>query len=194
MDVQDKHRVTLLNAKCEVVCKAQSMLKKMDYGEEIDNCCSEKLFAAIKLINRLDCYCFNDIITGDVEVLSVFTLTLPNTILFTGVFVSIKINGEQVVSKIITADEELLPSVIESLLIQAGITYTRNGLIFTITSSCNTLKIKAVRISSNSFSNTVVSTSAVNTVAGVCTTNGCYNCISDSDLPKVYAVLNTLLQ
>lgn len=57
MDIQDKHRVTLLNAKCEVVCKVKSIFDRLEYGD-VETCCSRKLFLAIKLINRLECYVF----------------------------------------------------------------------------------------------------------------------------------------
>jgi hypothetical protein len=63
MDIQEKHRVTLLNAKCQVVCMAENLMKKMQHGDNID-CCVKKLFVATRLINRLDCYCFPTNDTG----------------------------------------------------------------------------------------------------------------------------------
>lgn len=60
MDIIENHRVKLLNAKCDVVCQAEYLMKKSQNGDNID-CCVKKLFAAIKLINRLDCYCFAEV-------------------------------------------------------------------------------------------------------------------------------------
>lgn len=57
MEIQTKHRVTLLNAKCVYVCKVDGIYKKMQYGEDVE-CCIKNLWLAANLINRLDCYCF----------------------------------------------------------------------------------------------------------------------------------------
>jgi hypothetical protein len=57
---------------------------------------------------------------------------------------------------------------------------------------CDTKNITA-SITKSEITNTFILT---NTVVGVCevTTPPCYNCIDNSDLPKMYEVLHKLLQ
>ncbi len=190
MNIQDKHRVTLLNAKCEVVCKAQSMLKKMDYGEDIGDCCTETLFAAIKLINRLDCYCFGTV--NEEEVLSKFTIAIPENDTATNTSIAIIANGKQI-AYLYVEESTYKPDVIETLLNQINLTYTINSSggssTFTIVAGCNIKSLVVYTIKNKIIS----SGTATNTILGVCA-NECNNCISDSDLSKAYAVLAALLQ
>lgn len=59
MEIYETHRVTLLNAKCNYVCRAEELMKRSNYGEDV-SCCIKDLWLASKLIDRLDCYCFPD--------------------------------------------------------------------------------------------------------------------------------------
>lgn len=60
MDIQAKHTNIILLAKTSVVSKVELLNKKMNYGDT-DFCCINKLYLAIKLINRLECYCFTPV-------------------------------------------------------------------------------------------------------------------------------------
>lgn len=57
MDIQSKHTDTILRAKIKVVSIVDLMYKKMSYGEDVG--CVNSLYAAILLINRLECYSFD---------------------------------------------------------------------------------------------------------------------------------------
>lgn len=189
MTTQDKHITTLLNAKCNIVCAADTILKKMSYGEDV-GCCIENLWLAIKLINRLECYCFG--VNSDVEVLSEYTLTIPNNDFPLDTAVFIKVDGIQV-SYVFLEDATYKPDVIIDLLDKAGISYTYSvvggSTVFSITASCGVTSIAGYNIT-----NKVVSVlNATNDVVGQCE-NGCNNCITDSQLPKMYEVLNSLFQ
>ena len=107
MDIVENHRIKLLNAKCEVVCQAEYLMKKLQNGDDIE-CCTKKLFAAIKLINRLDCYCFPSFVnmpninsefsTGLTE-LQFYLLTLE----IPGLVIELNVNGNIRCSGSITA-------------------------------------------------------------------------------------------
>lgn len=192
MDIQDKHRVTLLNAKCEVVCKVQSMLKKMDYGEDV-SCCSEKLFAAIKLINRLDCYCFPTIY-ATTTTNGNYTITVPTPLSEVGdtQILYVLFNGTTSLSTGYSVMTYLTSNTVNKLLTSAGLSFTVAftdiTATYTVTTDCSItdLNIKSV---------STTDTFALNLspVCGVAYTT-CYNCIEDSDLPKAYAVLAELLK
>lgn len=57
MDIQSKHTDVILRAKISVVDKVSVMSSKLSYGEDL--CCVDSLYAAILLINRLECYSFD---------------------------------------------------------------------------------------------------------------------------------------
>jgi len=59
MDIQTKHRVELLNAKCRLVNEVYKIALKMNNGEDV-TCCMKGLYLKVRLINRLDCYSFTD--------------------------------------------------------------------------------------------------------------------------------------
>lgn len=59
MDIQTKHRVELLNAKCRIANLVYKIALKSSNGEDV-SCCMKGLYLKVKLINRLDCYSFTD--------------------------------------------------------------------------------------------------------------------------------------
>lgn len=189
MTIQDRHITTLLNAKCKVVCSADTILKKMSYGEDV-GCCIDNLWLASKLINRLECYCFGT--NSEVEILSEYTLTIPNNNFPIDTAVFIKVNGVQV-SYVFLEDASYKPDVIIDLLDKANISYTYavvgGTTVFYITASCGTTSIAGYNIT-----NKVVGVlNATANVNGQCA-NICNNCITDTQLSKMYEVLNSLLK
>ena len=91
MEIQTNHTVRILNAKCEYVLAVDNLVKKLDYGDDIE-CCLNKLFLASKLINRLECYCFEDRTLADTEVLSTFTIDISNDLSDSETY-SLAVNG-----------------------------------------------------------------------------------------------------
>jgi hypothetical protein len=192
MEIQTNHTVRLLNAKCEYVLIVDSLLKKLDYGESIE-CCINKLFVASRLINRLDCYCFENVTLGDIEVLSEFTITL-STLASDITTYSLAINGVYIANYL--SDGSLgIDAVLEELLIQAGLTYSstpgtaRNTTVFTVTANCDS--------TSMTFRKEIIAGYEYEEFAsktpGVCTVGHCNNCIKESDLNELYSTLDQLL-
>lgn len=190
MDIQTNHTVRLLNAKCEYVLAVDNLVKKLDYGDDIE-CCINKLFLASKLINRLECYCFEDRTLADTEVLSTFTIDIPNELYESQVY-SLAVNGYYLAEQP-SVDVEYLDAVFENLLIEANLDYTatdEDGFTrFNVTANCDTTDIffKKTSIYGAEYE------SFAPTVFGVCSTSCCHNCIKDSDLREMYAVLEQLL-
>ena len=58
MEIQEKHRLEILNAKCNYVCAVDILQKKISYGEDV-SCCINKLYLASRIINRLDGLAFS---------------------------------------------------------------------------------------------------------------------------------------
>lgn len=190
MDIQTNHTVRLLNAKCEYVLAVDNLVKKLDYGDDIE-CCINKLFLASKLINRLECYCFEDKTLADTEVLSTFTIDIFNTLSDEEVY-SIAVNGSYLADYL--ADGVIdLSTVFENLLVIANLDYTASDeesyTRFNVTANCDTTDIFFKKTSTAGAEYEIF----VPTVFGVCSTSCCHNCIKDSDLREMYAVLEQLL-
>lgn len=190
MDIQTNHTVRLLNAKCEYVLAVDNLVKKLDYGDDIE-CCINKLFLASKLINRLECYCFEDKTLADTEVLSTFTIDIFNTLSDEEVY-SIAVNGSYLADYL--ADGVIdLSTVFENLLVIANLDYTASDeesyTRFNVTANCDTTDIFFKKTSTAGAEYETF----VPTVFGVCSTSCCHNCIKDSDLREMYAVLEQLL-
>jgi hypothetical protein len=169
------------------------MVQKMNYGEDV-SCCVNKLYLASKLINRLDCYCFDAVPVGKELVMSQLGLTETNTTYLVGSTGQLIINGVQVVG--ITAEDTFSEkSGIEFLLTLANLEYTSTsgGGNYTINVTAEPTVTSITVVLVNSFGEISVHDFKLN-VAGVPIETSCHNCISDSDLPKMYALLNTLLQ
>jgi hypothetical protein len=194
MEIQTKHRLELLNAKCNYVCAVDILQKKMSYGEDV-SCCINKLYLAQKLIGRLECFCFETPISAD-GALAEFTYDVPNNYFLEDTILQLVVNGVQVGTKTIEADPPRKPISWSELLDSINYTYevVNNGdsSTFTLIMPCDTTDITA-SITKSGVTNTFVLT---NTVVGVCEvpTPPCYNCIENSDLPKMYEVLHKLLQ
>jgi hypothetical protein len=193
MEIQEKHRLEILNAKCNYVCAVDILQKKMSYGEDV-SCCVNKLYLAQKLIGRLECFCFETPVFED-AVSAEFTYTVANNYYLEGTILQLIVNRVQVATKTIEVDPPTKPESWSELLDSINYEYelVDNGSdsTFTLNMACNITEITALitKASTNSFHLT-------NTIAGVCevSTPPCYNCIEGSDLPKMYEVLHKLLQ
>ena len=193
MEIQEKHRLEILNAKCNYVCAVDILQKKMSYGEDV-SCCVNKLYLAQKLIGRLECFCFETPVFED-AVSAEFTYTVANNYYLEGAILQLIVNRVQVATKTIEVDPPTKPESWSELLDSINYEYelVDNGSdsTFTLNMACNITEITALitKASTNSFHLT-------NTIAGVCevSTPPCYNCIEGSDLPKMYEVLHKLLQ
>lgn len=207
MDIQTRHRLKLLNAKCEYVCAVDNLSKKLDYGDDIE-CCLNKLFLAAKLINRLECYCFPDLITTTIE----------NTIfkgqLVTGVneytegsILSMYANGVLVSSQTVVSPDLSKQFNLYELISKSGYDFeyhqvTEDGSTdfdpnvigyYIITMPCDVTRLTGYRQIGSEIGTLVDITSFFQN--GVCeiTNSDCYNCIEDSNLREMYAVLDQLL-
>jgi hypothetical protein len=192
MEIQEKHRLTILNAKCEYACVVDTLVKKMNYGEDVD-CCINKLYLASRIINRLECYCFDSIPLGTEKVMSVFTLTESNSSYPSGTIGQIIVNGIQLYSATAagTINEK---DAISALLIGINYDYslTSGGGIYTfvVTAEPNIRTITVML--TNPSGDSTIHNFKLNTV-GVPSTTECNNCIDNSDLREMYALLNNLL-
>jgi len=191
MEIQEKHRLEILNAKCNYVCAVDTLVHKMNYGEDAD-CCINKLFLAAKLINRLECFCFENP-TSDVEVLTEFTYELPNNDYQAGDILQFFVDGVQLAYRVAEVESKVdfWIDLLAELEIETTTTDLGSTTQFVSTFACNILEIE---IHTTRAGSTTISTPA-KTADGVCIvpTPPCYNCIEASDLPKMYEVLNKLL-
>ena len=194
MEIQEKHRLEILNAKCNYVCAVDTLVHKMNYGEDAD-CCIEKLYLASRLINRLDCYCFDPYPIFSEEVLAEFNVTHSNTSYSSGTIVSIIVNGVQLYAATTTSTLSE-KTITEGLLMLIGMTYTSSsgGGIYNIdiTAFADTTSIKVI-IYPLSRELHITDFSKTTSVEGKSDVSSCYNCVEDSDLPKMYEVLHKLL-
>ncbi len=192
MEIQEKHRLEILNAKCNYVCAVDILQKKMSYGEDV-SCCINKLYLAQKLIGRLECFCFETPVV-ETEVLSVFELISPENNFLTDTIVQLSVNDIQVYSYT-TVGAEYKPTIASNILTSLGYDFTTSSggkfTTFTVDFECNVTSV-AYSITKSGETNT---TNLTNTIIGACATSNppCYNCIENSDLPKMYEVLHKLL-
>lgn len=186
MDIQENHRITLLNAKCTYVNSLDLISKKMSYGEDISECCACDLYLASQLINRLDCYSFPSDKIG-----SQFTFSFIEPDVIPSTIFTLNINDINIATALYSNFGSMY-IVYNNLLAQAGLlaapSYNplTNTYSYIVYSACDT---KSITVSSI-FSVKILT----NTVIGDCTIKPVYNCWKDSDLPKLYEVLNGLLQ
>jgi len=194
MEIQEKHRLEILNAKCNYVCAVDILQKKMSYGEDV-SCCINKLYLASRLINRLECFCFETPVTVEVSINSKFTFPVEHLNYVDGDILTLIANGVQIGSKT-SVGAEYRPTFwvnfLESLDIPTTTEVVGSNTIFVSTFGCNITKLEVIRYSNGSLVGVSVTT---NTVIGACATSNppCYNCIKVSDLPKMYEVLAKLL-
>lgn len=192
MDIQTNHRVTLLNAKCEYVCAVDTLVKKMNYGEDVD-CCINKLFLASRIINRLECYCFDNETTisnsRGVETVSINIIDYtPQTNYY------LYMNGESIASYTLTQSNQSLAYVTSILINSLGLSFTAPNdgetAVYNIETTCQYNGLSLVY--SYSGDDFVLPFNVIS--SPVCTLSNCVNCIEDKDLHYMYAVLNQLLQ
>lgn len=193
MDTQTNHIVTLLNAKCEVVNKLYNICQKDNYGDFDTKCCLEEMYAKTRLIDRLDCYCFPSSslkTTTNGQETCVVPLTTAPFGLYTMYSNSSTVIGTYTVSSTVN-----FGYVTSLMLAQADIPFTVIAVggteaHYTITTNCYKNNISIVCIEGREPVNevfTVVSSPVCETVF-----TDCYNCIKDSDLPKMYEVVKKL--
>lgn len=196
MDIVENHRIKLLNAKCEVVCQAEYLMKKLQNGDDIE-CCTKKLFTAIKLINRLDCYCFTSpaiSINGEVT----FTIQTELLLPFDGSYF-ILANGSYIgpVRKGLetTTVEEMINDLLENNTI--GLTYTveetETNVVFTINTTCEYFNISFYGEPDGGGELYVLYPEIISEPVCVDAVT-CNNCTTDADLSKYYQVLDNLLR
>lgn len=184
MDIVTNHTAKLLSYKTKFVNSAYVLLKKNQYGEDI--CCQvNKLFLASQLINRLDCYCFP---SGPIN--SKFIITVDDYSITPNTIYTIKINGSVVgtrnsnISPTSYAMYNALFSNIAGLLYD--VEFIGGSYHYTVYAGCDVTSIEVL--------DGVTTDTLINTVIGDCTEVICHNCTSDSDLPKLYEVLDNLLK
>jgi hypothetical protein len=191
MDIQDNHTTILLNAKCELVNSLYTICKKSEYGDNELCCCSDELYLKSKLIRRLECYNFPS---------SVVETTTNGTLTATGNLSSIALgdyylhvsttNGDSYYPYSVTSSISKLELII-LLFNSAGFLYSytsgEDSFTVTVIIDCSVLSIHIESLNIN-----VVS--FIEGVSPVCVTSTVTvdNCITESDLPKMYEVLKKL--
>jgi len=209
MDIQTNHRVILLNAKCDYVNKLYNVCKMSDYGDHNVDCCLEGMYAKSKLIDRLDCYCFPELITTTTtpaiyagQIIASTTDYADGTILY------MYINGVLASSNVVSSPDLSKQLAVYDLISNSGLTFeyhqvdingstTFDPLVigyYVITMDCtaNALLFSRQDGKGETPNNILVIESM--SQEGVCefTYSTCYNCIEDTDLPKMYEVLKKL--
>lgn len=192
MEIQENHRLKILNAKCNYVCAVDILQKKMSYGEDV-SCCINKLYLASRIINRLECYCFDTVPVGKTLVKSQLGLTETNITYLTGSTGQLIVNGVQVESATSTSSFSEKDGI-GALLNLANLEYTSSSgggtYVINVTAEPTITSIKVILV--NSFGEITIHDFKLN-VPGVSDETSCHNCISNSDLPKMYSLLNQLL-
>jgi len=200
MEIQTRHRLKLLNSKCEYVCVVDNLSKKLDYGDDIE-CCLNKLYLASKLINRLECYNF-PLITTSENVNSEFFAGISESEFFAlsskkDLNIQLNVNGTvyDIASDAVNTGFELIINKLTALGIFVSYTITdgEKQIYFNLVLTCDILNISfTVRYGTE----TPLESIFINDVPGVCpiqTTTTFDNCIEQSNLREMYAVLDNLL-
>ena len=199
MEIQTRHRLKLLNSKCEYVCIVENLSKKLDYGDDIE-CCLNKLYLASKLINRLECYNF-PLITTSENVNSEFFAGISESEFFAlsskkDLNIQLNINGTvyDLASDAVNTGFDLIINKLTALglLVSYTITGDKNK-IFKLVLTCDVIDISFIAQFNEelpfeiTFSNTTLGVCPIQTI----TTPD--NCIEQSNLREMYAVLDNLL-
>lgn len=66
MEIKEKHRLEILNAKRCFALKVDKLATKKKYGEDV-SCCIEDLFFKKCIISRLECFNFD--VAGEISVM-----------------------------------------------------------------------------------------------------------------------------
>jgi hypothetical protein len=199
MEIQTNHTLRLLNAKCEYVCIVENLSKKLDYGDDIE-CCLNKLFLASKLINRLECYNFPTITLG-APTNSEFTTTISNTqydLLLEISELTIQLNVNGTVYELFSNGVNTGLDLIINKLTELGffVSYTDAPGRLTYMEFILTCDVFKLEFTVQYLESAPVDYDFTNTVPGSCfnyITTIPDNCIEQSDLREMYAVLDNLL-
>ena len=207
MDIQTNHTLTLLNAKCDVVNKLYNICKKAEYGDIDVSCCLKEMYAKVKLIDRMDCYCFPELITTTVDsvIYSGQLVTAVNDYVDGNIFY-VYINGVLVSSQVVKAPDLSKQLNIFQLVTNSGFEFEYHQVnasgsttfdpavigYYIITLPCNSKLLSYYASTAKGESQALAKQFEL--TAGVCefTYTECYNCIDDSDLPKMYEVIKKL--
>ena len=209
MDIQTKHTVELLNAKCNFVNKLYAICKKSEYGDIDMDCCLENMYAKSKLIDRLDCYCFPELVTTTIEPTIFEGVLVASTTTYTvGVTLYGYVNDVLVSSYTVTISNQYKQYAVYQLVVGTGLDFEyhqndANGSTvfdetvpgyYIVEYPCNVNKISIYRQGAKDSAPVNILESTSPSQVGVCefTYTTCYNCIEDSDLPKMYEVLKKL--
>lgn len=199
MEIQTRHRLKILNSKCEYVCIVENLSKKLDYGDDIE-CCLNKLYLASKLINRLECYNF-PLITLSENVNSEFFAGISESEFFAlsnkkDLNIQLNVNGTvyDIASDAVNTGFELIINKLTELglLVSYTITGDKNK-IFNLVLTCDVIDISFIAQYGEElpfeiiFSNTVVGACPIQIITTF------DNCIEQSNLREMYAVLDNLL-
>lgn len=209
MDIQTNHRVQLLNAKCDYVNKLYNVCKKADYGDVNTDCCLKGMYAKSKLIDRMDCYCFPELITTTVTT-TIFegVLVASTTTYGVGTTLYLYINDVLYSSYTVTISNQNKQYAIYQMVYNTGIDFEyhqndANGSTvfdaavpgyYIMQFPCNINNIKCYRQDDKGGELIKITDSSSPSQEGVCefTYTTCYNCIEDTDLPKMYEVIKKL--
>jgi len=184
MDIVENHINKMLNYKIKFVDIAYVLLQKYQYGEDI--CCRiKKLYLASRLINRLDNYCFPSGIT-----MSQFTIIIEDYVIGPDIIYSIELNGSLIGtrnSNISQTSYQMYNALFSNI---AGLVYHVEYIDlkyhYRVYAGCDITSIETFH--------EAIKETLTPSVLGNCTEVVCYNCTTDSDLPKLYEVLDNLLK
>lgn len=193
MEIQEKHRLEILNAKCEYVCAVDTLVKKMNYGEDVD-CCINKLYLASKIINRLECYCFDSIPLGSIKIMSKLSLNQTNYKYAAPTISQLIVDSVQVYSHLDTVstfENDIIQTLLNAVNYQYTETQVGFNYIFDVTAPPN---VRSIVMQFYDSDGTLTKRTFALDVIGVPNQSECNNCIQDKDLYEMYALLNQLLE
>jgi hypothetical protein len=166
--------------------------KKSEYGE-VDECCLEEMYAKVKLIKRLDCYCFPKLesistTTNGVEIYEANNVDLQDSKFWRLYSTSYEqVNATGVIAKYFSDGTKTFAGILQALLNLTDLTYTTeidgDNVIITVSTTC---LLNGIYGDSRAIFE--VESSPVCSYVDT----ECYNCVEDSDLPKMYEVLKKL--
>lgn len=200
MEIQTNHNLRILNAKCEYVCIVDNLSKKLDYGDDIE-CCLNKLFLASKLINRLECYNFpiTTLLRPTNSEFFTSLTALEYGLLLETVDSTIELNVNGTIYTLYSGEGFTNFELIKNKLIELGffVSYstTTDGRL-TLINLILTCDVLNVDFTVQYLESPPVDYSFTNTVPGSCfnyITTSEPNCIENSNLREMYAVLDNLL-
>lgn len=193
MEIQSNLKYKILSYKSIYIDKLSELVNKSNYGEDIC-CCSNNLFLVAKLINRLECYCFDSNPLGVTKVNATFGLKSSNTSYPSGTVGQVIVDGIQVGSIKATGSFSEIGGT-SALLNLTGFTYTSVLVFISYAVKLTALpKTKTILIRYTTPANKITERNFTLVTPGVQSKSSCHNCIKDADLNKMYEVLDNLLK